>query len=50
MKIKFTENRILATGQPVAAGEELEVSATDGAAFIANGVAVAADKTKTKED
>jgi hypothetical protein len=52
MKIKFIADRILGSGQKVSAGEELDVSDTEGEAFIKNRVAVAVviPPKKTKED
>ena len=48
MKITFTEDAVLLDGQRVVAGQTIDHE--DGAAFIANGIAVAAAETTKKKE
>lgn len=50
MLVKFTQDRILLSGQRVNAGELVEVSDEDGKAFISNMVAVAAPTPPKKKE
>ena len=51
MKVEFIEDRTLASGRQVKAGEKITVSTADGEAFILNGVAKQIKpKTEVKSD